>query len=270
MEHGVALVTLGMMVVFVMVGVVAFILLKRRHVNTLVALTAGALLVCVLFIATVLMFRIEATPAFKLIAWFLMAITGCMLIACVLWLVAKFFCWLGKADPAGGSVNPEERQRIVAMVEQNKMTAQEGTELLDALGKSSALRGQQTFSRLDILILISVATTILGFFLPWVWLTNMFNAMGLMMYQNGYQVGAPGWAMLTCSVIIVTLVFITPKDFLYKLLMLQLLAICVGTAMVLSIWLQAGTHVGYGTIICVCGFAGALVGAVMKLRALGR
>jgi hypothetical protein len=271
MERGIGLISLGMLVVFAMVGVVAFIMLRRRRLHFLLALTASVLLVLVLFIATALTFRMmEASNSFKIIAWLLMALTGCLLIACVLWLIAKFFEWLGAADPAGGTVNPEERQRIIGMVEQNKMTAQEGTELLDALGKSSALRGQQTFSRLDIMILVGIAATVLGFFLPWQWFPNILNMLGQPAHQTGYQVQVVGWAMLTCSVLAVAFVFITPKGYLYKLLMFQILCICVGLALVLSVWIQAGYNVGYGAIICVAGFAVALLACVMKMRALAR
>jgi hypothetical protein len=251
-------------------GLALFMILKRRKANVLFALTAGALLVCALFIAISLALGLDASSKFKVAAWVLMVVVCALLIACALWLIWKFFGWLGQADPAGGSVNPEERQRIIAMVEQNRMTPQEGTELLDALGKSSALRGQQTFSRLDMLILLGLAATIMGFFLPWKWLNMYDGATGLRFYQNGYQVGVIGGIIIGCSIIAAILVFITPKDYLYKLLLMQVMWICLGLALIASIWLGAGRYVGYGAIICVAGYGVALVGSVMKLRALGR
>jgi hypothetical protein len=257
-------------IIFGTAGVATFVLMRKKSVPVIVSLTAGILLVAALLAATILAFRVRATLPWKLAFWVACATATISLAACIIWLICRFFVWLGASDPAGGTVNPEERQRIIGMVEQNKMTAQDGTELLDALGKSSALRGQQTFSRLDVMILIGIAATVMGFFLPWRWLRNVFDSMGLVMYQNGYQVKVVGWGMLVASALATALVFITPKGYLYKLLLLQMLCICVGLALVLSVWLEAGTSVGYGAIICASGFAVALLGSLMKMRALAR
>ncbi len=189
-----------------------------------------------------------------------------MVIGSIIVLIVRFFAWLGAADPAGAAVNPEERKRILGMVEQGKMTGTEGAELLDAMGKSSALRGQQTFGRLDVAILVAVAVVVLGFFLPW----QYMYMNGMRMYQSGHQIGAQGWAVLISAALVALLVFITPKEHLYKLVLLQVLSVCVGLALAVSVWWKAGSNVGAGTVICCLGFAFALIASGMKLRALGR
>jgi hypothetical protein len=263
------LIVIGL-IVAVALAVVLTVLVAKKRRAVMVSLTLvavpGVMILVLLAMTHALRDWGLLNDVLKLL---MLMLCGCVF-AGILGLIWQFMEWLGKADPAGGSVNPEERQRIIGMVEQGKMTSQEGTELLDALGKSSALRGEQTFSRLDIMILVGIAATVMGFFLPWQWLPHVRDMQGDMLCKTGSQVDVVGWGMLVCSLIVVALVFITPKDLLYKLLMLQMLALCIGLAMVLAVWLGAGTNVGYGAVICVCGFAVAMVGAVMKLRALAR
>jgi hypothetical protein len=263
------LILLVLLLVFLGLGRHVFALMVKKKAPVILALTGSLLMVAALVVVTILALRLHTGPA-ELVLWIALATAMLSVAASICWLLWQFLMWLGKADPAGGSVNPEERQRIIAMVEQRKMTAQEGTELLDALGKSSALRGQQRFSRLDIMILVGVAATITGFFLPWQWLNLFEGATGLRMYQTGYQVGVIGGVMIGCSILTAILVFITPKDWLYKLLLMQVMWICVGLAIVVSVWIAASAAVGCGAIICTAGFAIALIGAVMKMQALGR
>ena len=66
-------------------------------------------------------------------------------------LLIQLFRWLA-SESAGGNVNAAERHRILGMVEAGKISTEEGTELLDAMGRSSALQGQDRFSRLDITV----------------------------------------------------------------------------------------------------------------------
>jgi hypothetical protein len=263
------LIITGLILAVALAVALTIIVAKKRRATmvSLVLVAVPAVMVLVLLMMT------RAFRDWRLLndaARLLMLLLGGCVFAGLLGLLWQLVEWLGAADSAGGTVNPEERRRIIGMVEQNKMTAQEGTELLDALGKSSALRGQQTFSRLDIMTLLGIAATIMGFFLPWKWLNMYDGATGLQLHHTGYQVGTIGGVMIGCSVIAAILVFITPRDYLYKLLLMQVLWICVGLAVVASIWLQAGGNVGYGAIICVGGYGVALVGSVMKLRALAR
>jgi hypothetical protein len=265
------LLILGLVALAVSAGLLVLLIRIRKATATFFAIMAG--LAVVVALGMVLLGRglgVTATAGLKLAVWLGTTALAVMLVVGVIGLVWRFFAWLGAADPAGAAVNPEERQRILGMVEQGKMTGPEGTELLDALGKSSALRGQQTFSRLDVMMLVGIAATVLGFFLPWLWVPCAPVQGCAVREVTGSGCGVVGWGMLFASGLAAALVFITPKEYLYKLLLLQVLCIFVGLALASSVWIGNATIADYGVIICVAGFAIALIASGMKLRALGR
>lgn len=170
-----------------------------------------------------------------------------------------------------------ERTRILKMVEEGKITSEEGSDLLDAMGKSNALRGQDSFSRLDIAILGGVALVVMGFFLPWVQV-RISNMAGMAMipdvfkqntaYQAGYHTGALGWTIFIIALVSLIPVFITPKNFLYKISILHLFLTLVGLLLVLSILLRAGSHLRIGIIVCTIGFTIELIASGAKFKRL--
>ncbi|MBN2314068.1 MAG: hypothetical protein JXM79_09070, partial [Sedimentisphaerales bacterium] len=170
-----------------------------------------------------------------------------------------------------------ERTRILQMVEEGKITSEEGSDLLEAMGKSNALRGQDSFSRLDIAILGGVALVVMGFFLPWVQV-RISNMPGMAMipdvlsqsaaFQAGYHTGPLGWTIFIIALVSIVPVFITPKDFLYKISILHLFLTLVGLLLVLSILLRAGTHLCIGVIVCTIGFTIELIASGAKFKRL--
>lgn len=196
-------------------------------------------------------------------------------VVCAVILLVQFLRWLLVASDSA-AVNTAERSRILKMVEDGKISSEEGAELLNAMGRSNALRGQGAFSRLDFAMLCGVALVILGFFLPWAYITlpavaathtsDMFT--GSSAYQAGYHVGALGWAVLVIAVVSAIPIFVTPKDMLYKISMLQVFLTLVGGVLVVSILVRVGGHLGVGLIFCLAGFIVELVGSAVKLRSL--
>ena len=174
-------------------------------------------------------------------------------------LVIQFFRWLLTPEAGQATINTAERARILKLVEDGKISTDEGSELLDAMGRSSALRGQDRFSRLDIAMLVGVALVILGFFLPWAYL-------GRGMYQVGHQRGPIGWAVLIVAVLSAVPIFVTPRELLYKISMLQIFLILVGLALAIR-ELSVGAD-QIGTIFCLAGFVVAFFGSVVKLKSL--
>jgi len=177
--------------------------------------------------------------------------------------------WMGADAPA----NDPERKRILAMVESGKITSQEGAELLDAIGKSSALRAQDAFSRPDIVLLVGVGLVVLGFFLPWV--RVRFDALvGIFGWstacQYGYHVGAVGWAVLIMAIASAIPIFITPSRYLYKISMLQVFLAILGLMIVASLLISAGDKLQAGLVLCALGFAVEIAAAAAKFRQLGR
>jgi len=177
----------------------------------------------------------------------------------VIILIVQFFRWLFTTEAVQADVNTAERSRILKLVEDGKISTDEGAELLDAMGRSSALRGQDRFSRLDIAMLIGVALVILGFFLPW---ANLGNRM----YQVGHQRGPIGWAVLIVAILSAVPIFVTPRELLYKISMLQIFLILVGLALVIK-ELSVGADQA-GTIFCLAGFLIALLSSTVKLKHL--
>ena len=188
---------------------------------------------------------------------------------CGIIMIIDFFLCVISSDNA--SVNAAERNRILKMVEEGKINTEEGTELFDAIGRSSALRGEEKFGRVDMIMLIGAALVVLGFFLPWVYI-RMQQVPGpfgqVTGYQAGYHAGAMGWAVLIIAIASAIPIFITPKSFLYKISMLQIFLILIGTILVISILVQAGGRLGPGIIFCLVGFVVELFGSGVKFRKL--
>ncbi|MDH4239622.1 MAG: hypothetical protein OEW48_08675, partial [Phycisphaerae bacterium] len=138
---------------------------------------------------------------------------------------------------------------------------EEGTELLDAMGRTSALRGEEKFGRVDMIMLMGTALVVLGFFLPWVYIQRHI-------YQSGSNVGAIGWAVLIIGIASVIPIFITPKNFLYKISMMQIFLNLIGIALVVSLLVQVNDKLGVGLIFCLAGFIVETVAAVVKFKKL--
>jgi hypothetical protein len=188
---------------------------------------------------------------------------------CSIIMVIQLYCWIVSSDNT--SVNTAERDRILKMVEEGKISTEEGTELLDAIGRSSALRGEEKFSRLDMMMLAGVALVVLGFFLPWVYIRigQMPGPFGQVSgYQAGYHAKAMGWSILTIAIASAIPIFITPKNYLYKISMLQIFLILIGIALVVSILVQVGNKLGVGLIFCLAGFIIEILAAVAKFKKL--
>jgi len=190
-----------------------------------------------------------------------------MLILAVLLVVGSllFFKWLNE----NSSPDEGERKRIMEMVEAGKVSSEEGKELLDALGRSSALRGEEKFSRPDVVMLVAVALVVFGFFLPWVNIRSTTPLLGRISgYQAGYHAGALGWAVFIIALLSAVPVFVTPKGFLYKVSMLQIFLTLVGLVLVVSILVRVNDRFGAGLIMCLAGFIVGLIAARAKFRRL--
>jgi hypothetical protein len=197
----------------------------------------------------------------------------------IIMLLVMFFRWLCTTASLQASVNPAERNRILKMVEEGKISADEGKELFDAMGKSSALRGEEKFTRVDIVIMCGVGLVVLGFFLPWVYISMSqipgFFGISVSGYQAGYHTGAVGWSILIIAVASVIPVFVTPSRFLYKISMLQIFLTLIGLIIVISVLVPAArlstycdSSLGAGLFFCLAGFITAFLASIAKMRSL--
>lgn len=229
-------------------------LLVLRFAAKLKWLTAICLSVLSVSIISILWIEVKRGPGPHEAIYYLLPAAVCTVI-----LIIQLFRWMICSE--NSSVNTAERDRVLKMVEEDKINTEEGTELLDAIGRSSALRGEEKFSRVDMIMLMGVALVVLGFFLPWVYLQR-----GL--YQSGPNVGAIGWAVLIIGIASVIPVFVTPKNFLYKISMLQMFLNLIGIALVVSLLVQVGENLGVGLIFCLAGFIVETFAAAVKFKKL--
>ena len=242
----------------------AIILLVLRFAAKLKWLTAICLSVFATTFFSILGLRFFPGPVPKMGMIILFPAAVCIII-----MVIQLFYWIVSSD--NSSVNTAERERILKMVEEGKISTEEGTELLDAMGRSSALRGEEKFGRVDMIMLIGVSLVILGFFLPWVYIRmqQVPGPFGQMTgYQAGYHAGAMGWAILIIVIASAIPIFVTPKDFLYKISMMQIFLILIGAVLVINLLVRAGTQLGAGLIFCLAGFVVELFGCGVKFRKL--
>jgi hypothetical protein len=168
--------------------------------------------------------------------------------------------WLKEIGSESKATGPE-RARILRMIEEGKVTSEEGSDLLEAMGRSNAMRGQDRFSLLDMVILCGVAFVITGFFLPWVYIRSSA-------YQTGHQIGALGWTIFITALVSIVPVFITPKNFLYKISIFHLFLSLLGLLLVLITLFRAGSHFGIGIIACIVGFMIELIASGVKFKRL--
>ncbi len=216
--------------------------------------------------------RMNPVDLKEYVAW-----TFAVALPCVLILLVQFLVPLLKQVGTMPKAAGPERARILRMVEDGKISAEEGSELLEAMGKSSALRGQDKFSNLDMAILAGVALVILGFFLPWVRirLSNMPGMSGIrdifnqnLAGQAGYHTGALGWMIFAIALISIIPVFITPKSLLYKISLLHLFITLIGLLLAFMTLIRAGDQLGVGIVTCTVGFTVELIASGLKFRGL--
>lgn len=254
LEHTMLSMLLTMMLLSILLPLVCFVvvLLLLKFAAKLKWLTAICLSVFAVTIISILgistHFGMKIGPVFLLPA-----------VVCGVIMVIQFFRWIIISDNA--SVNTAERNRILKMVEEGKINTEEGTELLDAIGRSSALRGEEKFSRVDMIMLMGAALVVLGFFLPWEYIQRR-------VYMSGLDVEPVGWAILIIGIASVIPIFVTPKNFLYKISMLQIFLNLIGIALVVSILVRVGDKLGAGLIFCLAGFIVETVAAVAKFKKL--
>ena len=86
----------------------------------------------------------------------LLSLLPVLILAAGIGVRALLNCFMGMEE--GGNVNAAERQRTLEMVEQGKITAEEGSELLEALGRSNASLLKLAEKMLQIALANSTAT----------------------------------------------------------------------------------------------------------------
>lgn len=255
---------------------VAYIVLRSRTRLDVLMTSCLSILVVAALTFSLLVFRLERIISLHRVD-LEEYVAGTLLVAApfalilIIRLLVPFLRNIASGQKAAGP----ERTRILQMIEDGKITSEEGSDLLEAMGRSSAMRGQDTFSRLDIAILIGVALVFMGFFMPWVHIRNMPKARAMpdifaqgSMYQAGYHVGALGWTIFVIALVSAVPVFLTPKSLLYKISILHLFLTLIGLLLAFSTLMRTGSSMGSGIVVCTVGFTIELIASGAKFKHL--
>ena len=251
-------------VVQIAILMVAYIILRlKTKLKVLTTLCFSILIVAALTLLLLCLDTCTNIYAFVQYTDLVEYVTGTLIVAIpflLILLIQFLISWL-KAISSESKTTGLEMARILRMIEEGKITPEEGSDLLEAMGRSNALQGQDRFSLLDMAILCGVAFVVMGFFLPWVHIRNLA-------YQTGHQIGALGWTIFITALISTVPVFITPKNFLYKISILHLFLSLLGLLLVLITLFRAGSHFGIGIIACTVGFTIELIASGAKFKHL--
>ena len=194
-----------------------------------------------------------------------------------------------------------ERSKVLAMLEDGKITAEESADLLQALGATSQqpARNRTPISSSQRLVLIGASMLLVGFFLPWFVIETgpevrrMLNeaqaAMNSFMpgidviEATGASTAVPvkhriqisggdlqrglGWIVLLLGLAAAAAPFVARDFDPVTLRTLRLAALVVGAVIVLYLVTQSIGFIGIGLIIAILGYALELLGTIRDRRA---
>ena len=189
-----------------------------------------------------------------------------------------------------------EREKIVAMLEGGKITADECADLLQALGATVRVPSRQIpLTSSQRLLLIGAALVALGFFLPWI-VINPGAEAGRMMSQFGMKMGLEmpggglampnpqiqtptisyaggdiqrglGWAALALALGAALIPYIATTLDAATARTVRLLCLGIGGIIVLYLLTQNIRFVGIGLVVAVSGYALEIAGALRERNA---
>ncbi|MEO7319977.1 MAG: hypothetical protein ABIZ56_13390 [Chthoniobacteraceae bacterium] len=192
-----------------------------------------------------------------------------------------------------------EREKIVALLEAGKITADECAELLQALGETTHAPSRQApLTSGQRLLLIGAALVALGFFLPWI-VINPGHEAGRMMSQFGMTTGLEmpgggvslpnpqiqtptvsyaggdiqrglGWAALALALAAALIPYVATTLDAATSRTVRLLCLGVGGIIVLHLLTQNIRFVGIGLMIAVSGYALEIAGALRERKMAGQ
>lgn len=262
----------GLLVLAILIVIPVGLYVILKYACKLSWLTSICLAILIMPFLMLLLMRLHPDSEYMSVEPLLLIMPAIAAIIAAVILVIQFLRWIAAGDHStGGVVTSEERQKTLKMVDEGKISSQEASELLDALGRSSAMRGQDTFSRLDIMTLVGIGLVVLGFFLPWVFIRiDMPGLLGKgSAYQAGSHSGAVGWAVLVISILAALPLFITPKEYLYKMSLLQMFLWVLGGVITISLLVQAvQARFGPGLFVCLAGYVMAAIASFIKFKKL--
>ena len=166
---------------------------------------------------------------------------------------------------AGG----QERQAVLKMVADGKVSSEEAAELLAALGQPATSGDRLPVGATTVACLLGALLIAAGFVLPWV-SVQIGRQRG---YQAGPQVGGLGWLILSLGLLPAVLACIPALDRYLRQGLLRLLMAATGLAFAASLAVPIVTHgkcPGIGLILVLLGFGLQVPSALLDAGLLRR
>ncbi len=183
---------------------------------------------------------------------------------------------IGSLSLDDGTAGKEQKDKILRMLQEGKITTEESVELINAVGKSSAVE-TQGFNKIDIGILLGSFAVLLGFFLPWAYagqLGGLFGDIDVLkvgIYQSGYHTGTLGWSIFSIAIVQVLLTFIPAKNFHARLTVLQIFIAILGFVVCLSVFGKVPlTTIKIGPPMILIGFMIQAVFSATKFKEIAK
>jgi hypothetical protein len=168
--------------------------------------------------------------------------------------------------PAGDTLAPE-RERVLKMLDDGKITAQESAELLNALAHSAPARPPQPApvpSAPRKMVWLGAALLVIGFFLPWFEAGNQ----NMSAYIAGGDIAHGfGWCILFLGIAVAVLPVVDASLDSQTCQKISVIALGVGAIILLYLFTRNFRFVSIGILLVLAGYALEFIG-VLKSRKL--
>ena len=134
----------GLLVLAILIVIPVGLMSFKICVQT-IPLTSICLAILIMLFLMLLLMRLHPDSEYMSVEPLLLIMPAIAAIIAAVILVIQFLRWIAGDHSTGGVVTSEERQKTLKMVDEGKISSQEASELLDALGRSSAMRGRIHF-----------------------------------------------------------------------------------------------------------------------------
>ena len=172
----------------------------------------------------------------------------------------------------------EESDKILKMLEQGKITAEDATDLLSALTQTHSIPSSSplplSYSRRY--ILIGAAIVLLGSFLPWLKVDlgkvpmPQMSEMSMVSIQNAYDIKhGLGWLVVLFALGIAALPYLNLRMDRQTLQTISFLALGLGSAFLLNVFFSSFRFVSIGLLVVIGGYCLEIAGLIQEKKTPG-
>jgi len=148
----------------------------------------------------------------------------------------------------------QDRQMILDMLRDGKVSGEQAAELLKAVSAKSGPAERLPMTRPVLGPLSGAVLVVIGFMLPWAYVhMNMPLGGSTEGYQTGANVGFVGWVILSAGILPALLVCIPALDKLVRQGLLRMVIAALGGAFIISLLVRSPQ--GIGLWVAAVGFA---------------